>query len=400
MNRRQLLRTGALAVSGLTTLQVSELIKPNIAVAKAQRKSKPAPMKRGGARYGEIAPANPTVEFGSTPSDVITTQSVEGKVPYELRAHPGALVKTDGGVVLVSTPGAAKPMTHVDLANQFFAFQAELVNGSPVLLETSDVEPMVGTPDATPDVVLDMSLQAFHLGESEPVDRETRATLRLTLNKDDDSTRARNLETLYWGITTALRLYDDETGKKTESKELKTDYRKALGNKNIEIPGALADVKLEVIKHKEPRWWRNVFSFLGSNGAKTLTAALGFPAVTQQVIKFVDEAASRLEGTNPEVLFASRSMKLAFSKEARASYVGNGPIKIGCLNPGTWVLARGRDFQTLANAQALFYATYGKLVPAKVPITDTLVPGYVDPFNDVTYAVLRVQMKPQKLNLD
>jgi hypothetical protein len=204
---------------------------------------------------------------------------------------------------------------------------------------------------------------------------------------------------LFWAITAGLNLYDDIKKKRSESRDLQSDFRKALGNKYVEIPGALGNVTFEVIKHKEPPWWRHVFAFLQTDTGKALVSALGFPAVTQQVIRFVDEATSRLDDTKPEVLFRSCPLTFAFSKQAKSDFIGNGPIRIGCLNQGTWIFARGRDFRALANAKAYFYATYGKLVPSSVSPADLVTGSYDDPFKNVTYAIFRVLMKPYKLDV-
>lgn len=337
--------------------------------------------------------------FGAKPDWAATTWSID--TPKKLPTDFPALYGPDNeAVVFMSAERSAPPIATAELSNQFIAFQLTEKNGKSILLESSAVEPEIETPDATPDVVMDARLEAFHLGDNEPVAKDARATLRLTINKADDSPRARNFETLYWAVTAGLKLHDDVRNKRAESQDLNADFRKALGNKYIEIPGALGEIKFEVIRHREPSWWKKVFTFADSPTGKALTAALGFPAVTQQVVRFVDEAANRLENTNPEVLFASRPLKFAFSKQARKSYVGSGPVNIGALNPGRWVLARGRDFKTLANAQAWFWGTYGRLVPGSVTGPDVVGGSYPDPFKNITYAVVTVQAKAHKLDFE
>lgn len=376
MNRREALRQGALAVSGLAAAGVSGNLFAQTAHAQVQQSE---------------------VRFGSRPAEVLTPYSVPGRVAQPQRADIAVLERPGNETLMLAAENGSRT-SGFNLADQFIAFQATSVNGTSQILESSSVEPALDTPAEKPDVIMDVSMQAFHVGESEPVEKDTRATLRLTVNKDADSTGGRGLDTLFWTITSGLKLYDDLKKARAESKDLQSDYRSAFANRYIEIPGALGDIRFEVIKHKEPAWWQKVFKFAESDAGRALTAAIGFPAVTQQVVRFVDEVTSRFDDRNAELLFASQPLKFAFSKQARANYVGSSPIKIGSLNQGLWVLARGRDLATLADAKAYFYPTYGRLIPANKTPQDFLSPSYVDPFREVTYAVFRVQMQATKLN--
>ena len=335
------------------------------------------------------------VRFGSKPSEVLTPYNIDAKAkPPESTMAAATSAEKE---IRLASANADLSSANVELSNQFLAFQTEAVNGVPTVLESSMIEPQLDTPDTAPDVVMNVSMQAFHIGDNEGVDKDTRATLRLTVNKDADSPGGKGLDTLFWTITSGLKLYDEIKKKKAESKDLQTDYKKAFGNRFIEVPGGLGNIRFEVIKHQEPSWWQSVFTFFQSDTGKALTAALGFPAVTQQVVSFVDQAISRFEGKNPKPLFASQPLRFAFSKQAKESYVNSAPVKIGCLNKGIWIFARGRDFKQLANTKAYFYATYGRLIPADKSPADFLAPGYVDPFKDITYGVFRVQMQQAKL---
>jgi hypothetical protein len=301
------------------------------------------------------------------------------------------------GVALISSDSDEPKITAGEVSNQFMVFQFQKQkDGSPIMLESSAVEPLLETGGAAPDIAMDVKLLSFHLGENESVAKDSRATLRLTVSRAEESSRGSDFENLYWAVTAGLSLWDDIKGRKVGSHQVKSDFRRALGNKYIEVPGALGDIKLEVISHKEPPWWRKAFQFAASDAGKALVAALGFPAVTSQVIRFVDEAASRFEKTNPEVIFASRPLKFAFSKQARDGFYSSGAARIGALNPGLWLMARGRDFKSLENIPAYYYGTLGMIVPASVSIADMISEKYEDPFKNITYAVFGVQMKPFK----
>jgi hypothetical protein len=372
MNRRQAIKTGAIGLTGLSIVGRQAL-------------------------NGDVLAQQEEVQFGSKPADVLTPYNIQGKVKPLMPSASMMVDSSENRSLLLASDNSPRSISNIDLSTQFLAFQTEMVNGAPTVLESSMIEPKLETPEATPDVVMDISMQAFHIGDNEPIDKDTRATLRLTVNKDADSLGGRGLDTLFWTITSGLKLYDEIKNRKADSKDLQADYKKAFGNRFIEIPGGLGDIRFEVIKHQEPSWWQQIFKFLEGDTGKALAAALGFPAVTQQVVNFVDQAVSHFEGKNPKALFASQPLKFAFSKQSRDAYINSAPVKIGSLNQGIWIFARGRDLKLLSNTKAYFYATYGRLIPADKTPADFLAPGFVDPFKDVTYGVFRVQMQKAKL---
>src|SRR5262249_32214380 len=152
-----------------------------------------------------------------------------------------------------------------------------------------------------------------------------------------------------------------------DSKDLNSDFSRALNKRPIEIPGGLGRITFNVIKHEEPPWWKQVFKFLESDTAKGLVSTFGLPAVTLQVINVFDQLLNRLTDSSPKILFKGQPMRVAFSRQARLDFTGGNPrVSMGCLNRGFCVFARGRDFATVAGSNAVFYPTIGKLVPAKV----------------------------------
>lgn len=287
-----------------------------------------------------------------------------------------------------------------DLANQFIVFQ---LNNSPTggtVLETSTVTPSLDGGDDAPDVQMSIEMIAFHVGQDEGIPQNTRATMRLVIGKDENS-RDKYFDTAFWTIAAGLQLYDEATGKPAESKDLKADFTKAFGKRPIEIPGGLARMTFEVVKHKEPQWWQRVFGFLQSGTGKALTSVIGFPAIGQTAIGLVDELLNKLTEDITGVLFKSRPLTLALSKMAKEDFSGGNPrVKVGCLNPGFCIIARGRDYALLANADANFYTAYGKLVPTSVSDADLLADNYDDPFKNCTYGVFKIGMRGAKLNPD
>jgi hypothetical protein len=332
--------------------------------------------------------------FSFPPNEVITSYSAE-----DWQGPQTGVVKAARG------PGGARALflatdsrTKVDLADQFIVFQLSNQIEGPSILESSQVTPKIEGARDEPDVLVALEMLSFHTGANEQIDPDARATMRINFGKDESSTDKR-FDTVFWSIAAGLKLYDQVKNQKAESKEFRTDFHKAFGNRPIEIPGGLGKLSFEVVKHREPAWWQRIFKFLQSDIAKNLVSVLGFPAITIQAIGVLDELLNRLTDSEPEVLFKSLPMRLALSKYARDEFTGGNPrVKIGTLNQGFCVMARGRDFETVSSANAIYYPTYGKLVPQNVSDADLLAGNYDDPLRDVTYAVFRVGMKSAKLD--
>jgi hypothetical protein len=285
-----------------------------------------------------------------------------------------------------------------DLANQFLVFQLNPSTDGGTVLETSLVEPQLDGSEDQPDVQMTMEMIAFHVAENEGIPANTRATMRMVIGKDENS-RDKFFDTAFWTIAAGLQLYNDAQGKTAESKDLKADFTKAFGKRPIEIPGGLARMTFEVLKHREPQWWQRVFGFIQSGTGRALTSVIGFPAVGHTAIGMIDELLNKLDEDSTGVLFKSRALTLALSKQAKMDYSGgNARVRVGCLSPGFCVIARGKDYPLLTNANAFFYTAYGKLVPASVSEQDLVSGNYDDPFRNCTYGVFKIGMREAALN--
>jgi hypothetical protein len=291
-----------------------------------------------------------------------------------------------------------KRLSENDLSNQFIAFQLSEIKEGPAILESSEVTSKIKGSSDEPDVLMNIEMQSFHIGSDVNVDINTRATMRINIGKDENSTD-KYFDTAFWSIATGIDLYNKAKNKPADPKDIKADFRQAFGNRPIEIPGGLSKMTFEVVKHREPKWWQRIFKFLQSDSGRTLTSTLGFPAITSNAINLLDDLLNKLEKSDPEILFKSRPLRLALSEKAKLDYTGGSErIRIGSLSPGFCVLARGKDFNTFINSDAYYYTTYGKLVPAKVSNADLVRGNYDDPFKDVTYAIFRIGMKSHKLD--
>jgi hypothetical protein len=274
----------------------------------------------------------------------------------------------------------------------FYCFQLNPSMEGGTIIESSQVVPTLAGEEGKTDVYVKVDMLAFHVGDNEGIDHDTKATLRLNIGKDDNSTDTR-FDKVLWAVAAGMNLYDDVRKGRSGAKELGGSFDQALGKRPIEVPGGLAELSFEVVKHKEPQWWQKLFKFIGGPTGKSLVSLLGFPAVAVNALGIIDDALSRLEG-KPEVLFKGARVPLALTKSARDQFVaGYGRVALGALNPGVCILARGRDFSIIADAKATFYASYGRLVPNSVPPEKIPQGSFDDPFANVTYAVLRVGMQ-------
>lgn len=300
----------------------------------------------------------------------------------------------------VSTRGAGhrqKATLPGELQDQFIVFQVNAAEGGQTVLEASEMEPSLEGSDTRPDVLIDLQLQSFHLGQNTEVDAKSHATMRLVIGKDKSS-RDRFFENVFWTVNAGLSLYDQDRSQPARPDQLQADITQAFGNRPVEIPGGLANMTFEVIMHKEPAWWKRIFSFVNSDTGRTLTSLVGFPAISHSAIQLLDEVFDRFNRSKVEVLFESRPMILALSKLAKQDYTGGNPrIRMGCLNPGFCIMARGRDYTTLSETDAYFYPHYGILAPSDVHPGDVAAGNYEDPFRDITYAVFKVGMQATNL---
>lgn len=290
-------------------------------------------------------------------------------------------------------------VTHeVDLSNQFFIFQLGSKASMPALQESSEISPLIKGSEESPDVVVNLELQSFHVAASEDIDRNTRATMRINIGKDRNS-QDRFFDQVYWSIATGLNLYNEYKKKPASPRELKADFKSALGRRPIEIPGGLSTLSFEVIKHRASKWWQKIFQFVNSGTGSALSTTLGFPAIGLPAIRMLDEVLNRLDRNKPRVLFKSMPMRLALSQLAKEDYQANNErVRVGCLNPGYSILARGKDFPIFNETNAVYYPAYGRVVPGDINRSDLISGNYTDPFLDVTYAVLKVDMRSVKLD--
>lgn len=310
-------------------------------------------------------------------------------------AHLFSLTRSQG--YALRSFEAGQYLSTQDVSNTFSVFQ--LSKTEPKWLEPSDVQPAIEGGDSEPDVLLNVQMMAFHIGSNESVDKDTKATLRLTVSKDDASPN-KMLEKVFWAMSAAMSLWDQNKQQKAAPKDLATPLSdRAFANRPIEIPGGVGDILFEVVKHKPTPWWDEVVGFFTGGTGQQLLSLAGFPAVTTEVMTFLDNMLDQFTDNDPAPLFSSNQLQLAFSTYARDSITGGySSIKQGCLTSGYWLLVRGRDHDLIAQHPSIFYPEYGMLIPSDKTPADVMKPDYADPFDAVTYAVLKAGVAKANLS--
>lgn len=289
-------------------------------------------------------------------------------------------------------------LSEADLANQFIVYQLNKGAEGPALLDSTSVTPTLEGSDDEPDVLAKLNLISFHVGAEDRIDRNARATMRITFGRDPSSS-SRILDTAFWAIAAGLKLHNE--GKAAQDKQLAADLNRAFANRPVEIAGGLGILSFEVVKHEEPKWWQKLFRFMDTSAGRTLTSALGFPAITQPALSLVDELLDRLNDDRPEILFQSAPMRLALSRRAHDEFTGGSArIKLGSLDQGYCVLSRGKDRDALLEVDAVFHPTHGILAPAEADPGDMNALTRDNPLHDLTYAIFRVQTKAAQLDPD
>jgi hypothetical protein len=280
-----------------------------------------------------------------------------------------------------------------ELRDQFFIFQLNDDPKGPAVLEPTEVAPSIKGSDDQPDVLMRLAMESLHVGKQEPVSPETKATTRVAVG--EDSSVSRGFETLTWTLAAGLDLWDQYKNEQTQHNEMKADSHEAFGGSPIELVGGVGKLSFEVVKHKNPPWWRDLFKLAQDPTVNKLVSLVGFPAITLSAVSFVDGLLSKLLGSeDPDVLFKGRPMKLALTEKGRDELTaGLHTVKAGCVNPGFLVLARGRDRDEIVAADVEYHSELGVLIPRGKRGEEI----YDDALPEVTYAIMRLKMKQAKL---
>ncbi len=81
----------------------------------------------------------------------------------------------------------------------------------------------------------------------------------------------------------------------------------------LSVTRAIGTMRFEIISIQNLRGGSAYSISRRAIPGKLLISALGFPGIVEQVVNFVDEAASRFESTKAQTLMASHKLLFAFS---------------------------------------------------------------------------------------
>ena len=283
----------------------------------------------------------------------------------------------------------SKKSTAIDNDAQFRLFVLEdCGEGKSAFLDPGQSTAKIGGSLEAPDVRMRIELLAFHPGDLEIDQNHSRATLRLDIGQG--SLNSSSLDPLFWSIAAGLDLAS-AAGLVTSDKPRKyrDDFSRSFANRPIELPGGGAQIRFQVISHPKEKWWQDIFRFAKSDVGDRLISSLGFPGITREAIKIIDQAVGLLNA--PSVIFQSDKMDFALSEFARQDFTMGMPnIEIGVINPGFCLLAPQGKFDLITQLKPKYLATYGRLVPGDWDYSDYHLKEE-NPLEAVPYAVLKVR---------
>lgn len=244
-----------------------------------------------------------------------------------------------------------------------------------------------GSSDA-PDVRARVEMLAFHAGNIELNEDHANATLRLDIGQG--SLNSVSLTPLFWSVAAGLDLASmAHEPKDSLPRRYRDDFSVSFGNRPIELPGGNAQIRFQVLSHPKQAWWQEIFGFAKSRTGDRLISSLGFPGITREAIKIIDQALGMLN--SPEVIFQSDKMDFALSAYARHEYTMGMPnIEVGVINPGFCLLVPHSKYAMISGHKPKYLATHGRLVPGEWDYDD-FHSEQQNPLEDVPYAVLRVR---------
>lgn len=282
------------------------------------------------------------------------------------------------------------------LANQFIPFQIVGTADKNVVRQVHEIEPILEGKEDRPDVLMRIEMVNFHLADDERLKKNTRATMNITIRQEnavDDK-----LEPLYWVASAGLDLYNlfNDKGKKQETK---TDFHEVFARRPIELPNGIGVLKFDVIKHEEKKWYDVAFDLFTSKIGKAAIAVFGLPGVAVESAGIVKNLVGKIKDRRAEILFDSKELPLVFTKAAKNRILKDSQHNmVGSIQPGMFILTRGRDYKLFKEQSPYYHFTYQKLYPQETTPQQMLDPGYIDPFKNCTYAIFRVAVVDTKLN--
>lgn len=257
------------------------------------------------------------------------------------------------------------------------------------IVDPANVRPAIKGTTRTPDIGVQMSLAGAHFAES--VWKRSRPNARATMRVTSKSGVASDPDTLHWALVAGLQLFEAYRGNRPITHPIEFSTPLAIGGQSLQFRQGAGALQIAVLKHREPSWWSTVFSFLRGGGGQALIASLGFPAITQPALRFVDELTNRIENRDREPIFQASFANVAFSEMG-----ANAATFPAVLNEGLWLVINPNDKQTLDQHGAIYYGGFARMIPASMKGSPNDILVNPDPFADITYAVVSSKFTPAK----
>lgn len=307
-------------------------------------------------------------------------------IDHPLQADVATLAAAGGPTV-----GEARLAVQGGIDPQQFTL-LQLTDGG--LADLHDIKPTLAGSEDAPDIQTRIQLVSLHMSDE---DREAnagrQASLRLDIGKDPRSSS--QLEPLLWSVAAGIDLISLIGGMgEGHAARIDADLSAGFRHRPIEIPNGMAQLRIEIVTHPEPPAWRRYFSFLTrSDETKLLASVLGFPGITIQAAKLLDQLMGAVDEARAEVLFRSRPLSIAMNGIAAADFkAGLSTVSVAGVNDGYLVMTQFADMHRLLDMKSdiEFRGGEGLLVRKGSGILG-------EEFDHITYAILRIRSKSYKI---
>lgn len=293
----------------------------------------------------------------------------------------------------ISEAVASRPESvslHTPHSTQSMLFNIEAdANNDPVLTDPHDSAPSIAGSANQPDVKAKVELIAFNSGTGDT--NSNRATLRFDFGQDDGANSS--LRPVLYSIAAGLDLAELIQNKQQAAKSYRSDFAQAFSDRPIEVGGGLARLRLQVVRHRPPNLFEEIFSFIKTPAGKALVSAVGFPAIAVNALQVIDDVVNQIVGSKPDVLMQSPFSRFALSKKAKTDFEGGAPgVTIASLRNGFSIITPASNLALFQQLKPRYLTDTG-LLPKGKTATDFLTPGYQDPFAGVAYAVIKTTLQ-------
>lgn len=284
-----------------------------------------------------------------------------------------------------------------DVGNHFFPLQFSGDDEADPFQDLHDVAPVIAGDDRQPDIKASVELVAAHVAPDDIGGDVDGLTFRLDVGQNE---MGRNgAEPLYWTVAAgASSLLQALTGTRGKGGAPPFRIAQSLHGRPIELPQGLGTMRFEIGAHPQVPRWRSLFRLASDPAAERLAGALGFPGIALEGVKLIDEFLANLlpEG---KPLIQSQRLSIAFSARGREHFCMGVPgVSVGVVNPGYVLLMRARDLPIVRDDPPVFRGGEGRLVSrAAIAAGKSRFRWDDNPYNNVSYAVLRVRARSTNL---